>query len=332
LPANDSTLRPEYSWHNWGGERTATVLRELESTMKLSGLHLLLTYRCTFECDHCFVWGSPWQRGTMTLHEVRRVLESAKELGGVQWIYFEGGESFLYYTVLLRGVEQAAAMGFKVGIVTNGYWATDADDAREWLKPLKGLVQDLSISSDAYHGGENDERHAENARSAAEGLDIPVEMIRVAQPESTSGASSVGQIQAGEVAVRYRGRAADKLAGKAVCQPWTQFTECPFEELRAPDRVHVDPAGNLHICQGISAGNLFRTPLSTICETYDPDSNPILGPLLEGGPAELVRCHGLPHSDGYADACHLCYEARCALRTRFPDVLTPDQMYGVADG
>ena len=34
--------------------------------MKLSGLHLLLTCQCTFECDHCFVWGSPWQSGVMT--------------------------------------------------------------------------------------------------------------------------------------------------------------------------------------------------------------------------------------------------------------------------
>ena len=33
----------------------------------LSGLHLLLTYQCTFECDHCFGWGGPFQTGTMTL-------------------------------------------------------------------------------------------------------------------------------------------------------------------------------------------------------------------------------------------------------------------------
>ena len=38
--------------------------------MKLSGLHLLLTYQCTFECDHCFVWGSPWQTGTLTLEQI----------------------------------------------------------------------------------------------------------------------------------------------------------------------------------------------------------------------------------------------------------------------
>jgi hypothetical protein len=126
----------------------------------------------------------------------------------------------------------------------------------------------------------------------------------------------------------YRGRAAETLAPEARQQPWDQFTACPHEDLREPGRLHVDPFGHLHICQGISVGNLFQRPLKEICETYDPDSHPITGPLLAGGPAELVRRYGLPHQEGYADACHLCYESRRALRERFPEILVPDQMYG----
>jgi hypothetical protein len=61
---------------------------------------------------------------------------------------------------------------------------------------------------------------------------------------------------------------------------------------------------------------------------YDADEHPIVGPLLAGGPAEIVRRYDVPHQEGYADHCHLCYESRCALRERFPEVLTPDQMYG----
>ena len=51
--------------------------------MKLTGLHLLLTYQCTFECDHCFAWGSPWQSGTLTLAATRDILEQARALGTV---------------------------------------------------------------------------------------------------------------------------------------------------------------------------------------------------------------------------------------------------------
>ena len=57
--------------------------------MTLTGLHLLLTYQCNFECDHCFVWGGPEQSGTMTIPNIRRILDQADELGTIEWIYFE---------------------------------------------------------------------------------------------------------------------------------------------------------------------------------------------------------------------------------------------------
>ncbi len=303
--------------------------------MELSGLHLLLTYQCTLECDHCFVWGSPWQQGTMTFSAVDKILEQAKETGTVKWIYFEGGEPFLYYPVLVKGVQQAAAMGFEVGIVTNSYWATSVADAVLWLTPFQSLVGDLSVSSDLFHWGENLSHQAQNAAAAAEQLGIPIGFISIAQPEldNQEEAEAVqGQLPLGESAVMYRGRAADKLAGQAVKYPWDTFVECPYEDLREPGRIHVDPLGNLHICQGISIGNLFQKPLRDICREYDPDSHPITGPLLKGGPVALVNQYDLPHEEAYADACHLCYLSCRSLRESFPEILLPDQMYGVVDG
>jgi len=297
--------------------------------MNLRGLHLLLTYQCNLECDHCFVWGSPWQDGTMTIQNIRRILHQARDVGTIDWIYFEGGEPFLYYPILLHGVRIAAHMKFRVGVVSNGFWATDLKDALEWLRPFAGLIQDLSISRDPYHGSEKSGRQAENAQAAAEILGIPLAVITIAAPEATGAAPAVGQLPPGESAVMHRGRAAARLVERAARQSWTDFVTCPHEDLRDPGRVHVDPFGYVHLCQGIVLGNLFRTPLREICAEYDPDAHPIAGPLLAGGPAELVRRYGLEVGEDYADACHLCYEARRALRARFPDILTPDQMYGV---
>jgi hypothetical protein len=56
--------------------------------------------------------------------------------------------------------------------------------------------------------------------------------------------------------------------------------------------------------------------------------HPIAGPLLRGGPIELVKRFEVPHRDTYADACQLCYETRRHLRDQFPEILTPDQVYG----
>jgi len=68
--------------------------------------------------------------------------------------------------------------------------------------------------------------------------------------------------------------------------------------------------------------------LKDICASYDPDSHAVIGPLLNGGPVALVQEYALPHADAYADACHLCYESRRALRERFPQVICPDQVFG----
>jgi MoaA/NifB/PqqE/SkfB family radical SAM enzyme len=300
--------------------------------MRLTGLHLLLTYECNLECDHCFVWGGPGQSGTMTAAVLEEILKQAADAGPIEWIYFEGGEPFLYYALLRRGVRRATELGFKVGLVSNAYWATSPEDASEWLRDLTGSVQDLALSQDPYHGEEDQARRVGNACRAARERGIPADVIRISVPEAAGGSAALGQLPAGESAVMYRGRAAVKLAGRASPRPWAEFTACPSEDLREPGRVHVDPFGNLHLCQGIVLGNLLQRPLKEICASYDPNAHPIAGPLLAGGPAELARGHRLPLAEGYADACHLCYEARSALRPRYPGILAPAQMYGSPAG
>ncbi|OGO12999.1 MAG: hypothetical protein A2Y53_09135 [Chloroflexi bacterium RBG_16_47_49] len=296
--------------------------------IELNGLHLLITYQCTFECDHCFVWGSPFQSGTITLETIRTILNQAKDAGSVEWIYFEGGEPFLYYQVMLAGIDQAIELGFKVGIVTNSYWATSDEDARLWLEPLAGKVQDLTISSDLFHYSEKICQQSKHVTQAADQLNIPLGIICIEQPENPS-VSSIGQIPPVPSSIMYRGRAAMKLADKALMQPTVKLNECPHENLMDPGRVHIDPFGNMHICQGISIGNTFTSSIREICDNFNPTDHPIIGPLLSGGPLKLAEQYQISNAEAYADACHLCYETRKLLRNQFPDILLPDQMYGV---
>lgn len=297
--------------------------------MNLTGLHLLLTYKCNYECDHCFVWGSPSQEGVMTLSQVRDIYRQARDLGTVEWIYLEGGEPFLYYPIMVQAAREAAEMNFSVGIVTNDYWATTVEDAVEWLRPLAGIVKDLSVSTDLFHYDTMMSDYTRHALAAAKQLKIPCSTIACDVPEGTAGyqAQSKGKpVESGPI--MFRGRAAVKLVTGIARHPWREFDECPYETLDNPSRVHVDYLGNLHLCQGLTMGNLFQQPLWEIVATYNPQAHPIVGPLLTGGPAALVEQYKLPHEENYADACHLCYEARGILRERFPDVLGPGQMYG----
>jgi hypothetical protein len=298
--------------------------------MKLTGIHFLLSYRCTDECDHCFLWSSPQAGGTMTLAQIRDVLHQAKALGTVDMAYFEGGEPFLFYPVMLAGLREAAALGIKRGIVTNNYWATSVEDAVEWLRPIAEVgLDDLSLSSDLFHGEAMMMQTAQNAMEAAKQLGLPEGVITIEAPEGCDAYAQDGKgepITGGPV--RFRGRAVAKLTEGVPRQPWTTFTECPDEDFVEPGRVHVDAYGYVHLCQGVIMGNVWQQPLAEVVADYDPQAHPIIGPLMEGGPAALVERFDLPHADGYIDACHLCYLARDALRGQFPDLLAPPTVYG----
>lgn len=285
--------------------------------MRLNSLHVLLTYRCNYECDHCFVWGSPKQSGVFTLDNLEKLLQQATMVEEIEEFYFEGGETFIYYPILVKAVHRAGRLGFRVGVVSNGYWATKVDDAVAWLQPLVDAGLDkLEISVDELHGSETAVASHPGVL-AAEKLGLPVSALTTAVGGNGSP-------------VMYRGRAAVELIAGRPRRPAASFTSCPYENLTDPGRIHVDPFGNLHLCQGIVVGNVWKRPLAHILETFDPAAHPIAGPLIEGGPYGLARQYRLPLADdGYVDACHLCYTVRQALRETFPAELAPDQMYGV---
>jgi hypothetical protein len=94
-------------------------------------------------------------------------------------------------------------------------------------------------------------------------------------------------------------------------------------------RIHIDPFGNAQICQGISIGNFWETPLSELIKNYNVNSHPICGPLKRGGPLQLVKEYHVEHENKYVDECHLCYMTRLQLLDKFPQYLTPRQVYGL---
>jgi hypothetical protein len=249
----------------------------------------------------------------MPLEKIREVLRRAGDLGTVESIYFEGGEPFLYYSSLVEAVRETAAMGFRAGIVSNGFWATSDADAVALLRPFAGLLHDLSIGSDLYHWSEPLSGQAEHARRAAETLDILFGYMSVPQSEATNAVPAMGKLPTGESRVMYPGAGREGIGPARRRASVGQFHPLHKRELgrtrprtRRPVRTRPHLLGNL-------AGDLFETRLAAICRDFDPTGHPIV-----------------EHDVAYADACHLCNSVRRALRGRFPGTLGPDQMYGVA--
>ncbi|MFO7964371.1 MAG: radical SAM protein [Desulfobacterales bacterium] len=300
----------------------------------LNGIHFILTYACNFTCDHCFLYCSPTSSGTFTIAKVRAVLDEARKIETVEWIYFEGGEPFLYFPLLHESICLATAAGFKTGVVTNAYGAATREDAELWLKPLAiaGLTL-LNVSNDAFHYENITENPAANAYAAARDIGIAASQITIERPrvsESSTNEENKGNPLIGGGA-KFRGRAAEKLTDNLPLRQWDTLCECPYEDLQTPSRVHVDAFGNVHICQGISIGNMWLTPLSNLICDYRFEAHPICGPLIRGGPAQLARESGIAYEARYVDECHFCYSLRKTGIDRFPDCLGPRQVYGLPE-
>lgn len=287
--------------------------------MALTGLHFLLTTRCVYECDHCFVFGGPQRTEVFTLKKIREVLAQAKEVPSIRQIFFEGGEPALYYPLLQAAVQEAKRSGFECGLVTNGYWATSSEDAELALKPLvKAGLSIMEVSCDELHGDEEAQRLAKTACEGAASLGCNARLITCEIPKSGTDNDN---------AIRFRGRAATNLIQDIPTKPAKLFDTCPYEELREPERVHVDPEGFVHICQGLVIGNLFEKRLLNLLRDYEPQQHPIVARLLAGGPVKLAEDFAVETSAGFVDACHLCFAARSKLREQFSEYLAPKGMY-----
>lgn len=129
--------------------------------------------------------------------------------------------------------------------------------------------------------------------------------------------------------VLFKGRAAERLTEGLPVRPVRELNSCPHEELASPERVHVDAYGNVHVCQGLSMGNMWEKPLAQLVCEYDGAKHPIVGPLLKGGPVRLVEEFALKMDDTFVDECHLCYFARKALLPCFPQYLAPKEAYAL---
>jgi hypothetical protein len=312
-------------------------------SISLEGIHFLVTYRCTYACDHCFVWGSPNAEGTMTLAQLTSVIDQGAECGLAD-VYFEGGEPTLAYPIVLAAAKHARERGLDAGIVSNCFWATSVDDAKVWLAPFAELgIADLSLSSYAYFVEGANEEQLRNAVVAAKELGISTTVLEVGAPADI-GVPGACSGEVGEV--MHKGRAAVALAPERATRPPETLITCPFEDFTDPGRAHVGPDGELQVCQGISAGNVFAggdgpaepadlaAPrpggLADVLAAYDPQARPVIREIVAGGPWALARAAGhTPHHSLYADECHLCYEVRASLREagHHPEVVTPGQCY-----
>ncbi len=278
----------------------------------LTAIHFLITYGCSAECDHCFIWGTPRRSAAMTAETIDYFLEQVNSIETITGVCAEGGESFTQYDVLVHFLRAATRRGLTASALTNASWVESRQQAEARIAELMAAgLTSLGISTDQWHR-----------------RFIPVECVDTLLSVCAKAGLTASRMETSPDGVMFRGRAAERLAGSRPMRPAAELTKCPHEKMDAPSRVHLDCYGNLHLCQGLVLGN---GSIAEAIASYDPATHPIVRALLEGGPyalAQLAETFGFAIAPGYVDACHLCYRAREFLRPRFPELLGPDEMYG----
>ncbi|MGE5239041.1 MAG: radical SAM protein [Chloroflexota bacterium] len=88
------------------------------SANEFRGLALEITGRCNLRCVHCYLAAGEPAEGELTIEEIKEVLRSAGDLGGVS-VAIGGGEPLLRGDCL-QVIEYALSQGLLVSLGTNG--------------------------------------------------------------------------------------------------------------------------------------------------------------------------------------------------------------------
>ena len=135
------------------------------------GLCLIITDKCSASCDICCFGCSPKNSNVMTEELMIKAIDEAADIGSFQQIGFSGGEPFLYFDLLKKGITYAKEKGFATSVATNGSWGSWDDDTI--YKRFSSLPLDqVSLSYDAYHAEYVSEEAFSNALSVCKKFKI----------------------------------------------------------------------------------------------------------------------------------------------------------------
>jgi len=319
--------------------------------MSLSGCDFLLTFKCVAKCSHCSYRASPDRSGVMSVEDFQRYMTVLAREQDLSWITLHGGEPFLFYKTLKRCIEIARKLGQKdVGVITSGYWGGSQRNAQTRLQELRrtGLTS-IYFSVDAFHQEFVPFRSVRTAINAARAIGFDkivvtghylgsVESENAFNVETEEHLGRLGLFEDFRIdkhPLHVGGRASDKLARFLRCKAGIPGGRCvlPYwagETLKDPKVIEIDFLGNVTVCPGLCIGNAKAESLSTILRQYDYRQHPLAKLLVESGPSgllELPEAWRYIRKGKYVSDCHLCYELRKGLRSRFPELLKPESCY-----
>jgi MoaA/NifB/PqqE/SkfB family radical SAM enzyme len=151
-----------------------------EPSLSLRSVYFAITKKCPLKCEHCFEWDNLNKKETLTLTDLKNILDKFQEQGVMQ-VHFSGGEPLVRFQEMLELLRNARK-GTDFWVITSGYHLTfeKAQQLRD-----SGLVG-ISVSIDHHELEKHDafrgmvgsyewaEKAARNARKAGLALSLNI--------------------------------------------------------------------------------------------------------------------------------------------------------------
>jgi len=236
-------------------------------------LGLSITASCPIACPHCIVEAGPHRRETIELDVARSALSQAAAFddGRIRSVVFTGGEPFFRPHLLDSLIAQADALGFVVSVMTNAFWARDAERALEFLRVHPHISQ-LTVSTDRNHRLFIPISAVRNAVRAAKALSIPVsvavclESMEDLEPSfcEVSDFCEPEKIRFSFALPAGRAAAHDPQTDRPPCSPETH------DACASLDVPLIFPDGRVLACMGMVPSLPLRHPLYLGAVTEEP--------------------------------------------------------------
>ena len=258
-------------------------------------------------------------------------------------VHLTGGEPFLNFELLLKGVQAASARGITCYLETSASWCVDEQETETRLRALQDAgLQAVLISCSPFHAEKiPPERTLRAIRATLEifggrglivylaeyldviqrfGLERPTPLSRYEQEFVREGAQRILWQGYGIISGGRSGYALGHLVPRYPAETF-QPARCADEILYA-HHSHFDLYGNYisGFCGGLTIGSWRELP--QVLDDFRSGRYPALVEILiQSGPYGLYQYASQEFEytsldDGYAGKCHLCVDVRRYLLER----------------
>lgn len=290
--------------------------------MREETLSILPWNTCNATCAHCGPESSPTDKTGVSHERVLELISEASDKYEEPWcLSLSGGEIFLYYDRLLEYCRAACKGGGYVTLITNCFWATSREIAREKLKPLaQNGLRVLGVSADRFHDPFIPIERVKTALTVATELHLRTH-LRMAATKSNRlwmvirdfSDANVWFTDYMEMPCVPAGRAAYEVPPEDfIFQNEYPRGACPGASFT------INPSGDGMICcnsagelPGMNVGSVNEMSLTELKEAFR--SSPLVKFLKGSGPAAALELlhpdeRGDLESKQYVSVCHLCYD------------------------